>query len=439
MGMVMRPHAWHVVRPLAGLGRKRETVVRQKNLSAESRKAERLLLVAPRFPPECCGVGDFTAHLAAELASRGEDVVVLTQPAGGPRPAGVQILEAPLRGWGNLFRVLRVIEASGAGRVQLEYSSYGWGRFGFDFAVNALAWALRLRGIPVTLACHEHSIHWTMSPVALASGLLQRLHFALLYLAADEILANTPERVRRLGRWLPWMRERIHFRANGSNIPLHPLAPEQREAMRRERGADATTLVVAVFARFARAKNHAAAIHAVARLREKNRVQLWLLGDPADADAEYLAALRSLTRGLGADAFWSGHLAAGQVSMLLQAADVFVLPQADGHLTRSGAFMAAAAHGLPVVAVRNAENQPGFLHSEHVWLVDQGTSECIAAGLERLAADSALRQRLGKNLRSLYEAKYAWGRIRAGGSRPEPPHPRPVTDSPTTAGENTSR
>jgi glycosyltransferase involved in cell wall biosynthesis len=404
-------------------------------LTASSKTEGRLLLVTPRFPPECCGVGDFTAQLAAALVSGGEDVVVLTQPAAGPRPLFVPLVEAPLRGWRNLRGALRAIVASGASRVQLEYSSYGWGRYGFSFAVNALTFALRLRGIPVTLACHEHSIRFTAHPVALASGLLQRLHFFLLYLAADEILANTPERVHRLRQRLTWMRERIHFRPNGSNIPPRPIAAEQREAIRRERGADAGTLVVALFTRFARTKNHAAVIHAVARLRQGTRAQLWLIGDSREADAGYVAALQDMTRLLGRDVFWSGHATPEHVSALLQAADVFVLPQADGNLTRSGAFMAAAAHGLPVVAVRNPENQEGFLHGEHVWLVDKATPECIAAALERLAADPALRGGLGSRLRGLYDAKFSWERMLAGRPRERLAPQPPLADAPTAAGE----
>jgi len=106
--------------------------------------------------------------------------------------------------------------------------------------------------------------------------------------------------------------------------------------------------------------------------------------------------------------WWSGHLAADELSGYLQAVDIFVLPQPDGHLTRSSAFMAAAAHGLAVIAVRNEENQKDFAHGENVWLVDASRAELFALAFRQLADDAALRARLGENLRALYARKFAW-------------------------------
>jgi len=100
--------------------------------------------------------------------------------------------------------------------------------------------------------------------------------------------------------------------------------------------------------------------------------------------------------------------ALGELSGYLQAIDIFVLPQPDGHLTRSSAFMAAAAHGLAVIAVRNVENQKDFAHGENVWLVDASRAELFAQAFRQLADDAALRARLGENLRALYARKFAW-------------------------------
>ena len=70
--------------------------------------------------------------------------------------------------------------------------------------------------------------------------------------------------------------------------------------------------------------------------------------------------------------------------------------------------MAAAAHGLPVIAVQNAENQAEFAHGENVWVVEASQAELFTAAIAHLAEDAALRERLGRNLRQLYEARFAW-------------------------------
>lgn len=365
------------------------------------------LLITPKFPPACCGVGDFTAHLARTLQESGEDVLVLTKPAAGPRPAGIPVLEIPLRGWRSLRGVLNAIRSSQATQVQLEYSGYGWGRWGFSFSVNALAFALRLRGVPLTLGLHEMYLQFTARPFALLCALIQRIHFALLLLAAREIETNTPQRVRRVQRWLPWRAHTVRFRPTPSNIPVVPVLPKQREALRCERGASPDTMVVAVFGGFHPAKNYEAVVDAVVQLSRRLPVQLWMLGDQR-ASCAYVAGLRKRAEPLGPAAFWPGHAQAAEISCWLQAADIFMLPQSDGHLTRSGAFMAAAAHGLPVIAVRNLAEQPDFQHREHVWLVDSSSAESFATGIEQLARDADLRHALGMRLRSLYFSRFDW-------------------------------
>jgi glycosyltransferase involved in cell wall biosynthesis len=216
----------------------------------------------------------------------------------------------------------------------------------------------------------------------------------------------------------PWWRARLRYRPNPSNIPVAPLAPSERSALRRDRGVGSGEAVVATFGMFHRAKNYQAVIEAVKILRATLPVKLWMLGDVAMAAPDYRAQLQALVReaGIEGDVWWSGRLEAEEVSRALQAADVFVLPQADGHLTRSGAFMAAAAHGMPVVAVRNpaGRDQQEFTHGENVWLVERSAAEPIAAALRVLVEDPAVAGLLGCNLRRLYEAKFDWSQAIGG-------------------------
>jgi glycosyltransferase involved in cell wall biosynthesis len=179
--------------------------------------------------------------------------------------------------------------------------------------------------------------------------------------------------------------------------------------VRAARGAGAGTLVVAMFGMFAAWKKYEEVIHAVAALREQFDLQLWLLGDWTVADASYIRALRELiaSRKLEDICWWSGPLPAAEISAHQQAADIFVLPQADGDLTRSGAFLAAAAHGLPCVAVRNSANQVEFVPGENVLLVAGSNAPEFQSALTTLAANAKLREQLGLEARKLYESVFA--------------------------------
>ena len=376
----------------------------------------RIALITQRFPPLCCGVGDYALGLAQALGEQGHDVVVITQPGQGVRPVGIRVVEARLDGWGDLCGVLRVLERERVEQVQLEYSGYGWSRWGFSFWLNALVLALRWRGIPVNIGLHETYLNFLQHPRLIPIALLQRIHVWLLIVSSSRVFVNMPERRELLRRRLPWCAAKIQYRPNSSTIAVVPLPERERLDLRASRGAGPDDCVVATFGLFQKDKHFEAVIDAVAKARTARPLRLWLLGDPSGAGAAYLATLRERVRTLGIEekVSWSGYLAPEQVSAHLQAADLFLLPQPDGHLTRSSAFMAAAAHGLAVIAVRNGKNQDEFENGGNVLLVERSQAPEFAAGLEAIAGDPALAAKLGMNLRLTYEERFDWAVIVRG-------------------------
>lgn len=368
----------------------------------------KVLLISRRCPPLRCGVGDYAVELARFLQTRGEEVCILTEPADGPRPAGMRVIEQPMRGWRDLPSVLRAICDEKPGVVQLEYSQYGWSRWGCAFWLNALLAALRWRSVPVRLALHEFPILFRQHPKLTAFALLQRLHFWLLGAAANEIFTNTVERVAILHRWFPWRKSRVHYRPNSNCNPVFPFSEDDREALRKTRGVPPGSTVLVVYGFYGVGKNIETAIEASIEVQRQLAVQLWLLGDTTLTQRKRLARLRSLSAQLGHNAFWSGPLSPQEVSQYLQAADILLLPQPDGHLTRSSVFMAAAAHRMCVIAVRNEKCQREFTHGDNVWLVSEATPALFAQAISVLATMPALRARLGANLGELYTSTFSW-------------------------------
>lgn len=368
------------------------------------------VLISPKFPPEACGVGDYTYRLAQNMIARGEAVCVMTRAAGVSRPPDVRVMELPMRGWRDLGETLRAILKERPARVQLEYSPYGWSRWGCAWWLNALALRLRLAGVPFAVAFHEVPLHFIPRPDLLALGLAQRVHCWLLAATATGVISNTAQRIRMFRRWLPWHRETVVYRPNSATITVETINQEQRAELRRERGVARGALVACTFGMYQSGKNYEGLIKAVALARRTSEVRLWLMGDTRSmtcAQREKLDATVAAFQ-LQPATWWSGQMHAAAVSAHLQAADIFVLPQSDGHLTRSSAFMAAAAHGLAVIAVRNDVNQQEFTHGENVWLVDKSDAQHLASAIEHLAGDAGLRVRLGANLRSLYARCFDW-------------------------------
>jgi len=324
--------------------------------------------------------------------------------------------EIPMSGWNDLRPLLAAIERIAPERVQLEYAGYAWNRWGTPWWLNVLLFDLIRKRVPVCIGLHETPIHIRRHPLQFIVALAQWVHTGLLMAVVPRggMAVNMLSRVALLGRVFPWWRARLRYRPNPSNIPVVPLASSERAGLRRERGVASQEAVVVTFGMFHRDKNFEALIKAINILRGRMPVKLWMLGDVSMTTQAYRCQLETLVReaSLKRDVWWSGRLEATDVSRFLQAADIFMLPQPDGHLTRSGAFMAAAAHGLPVVAVRDptGRDQREFTHGENIWLVDRSAPEPIADALGTLIEDLTVAGLIGRNLKRLYEAKFKWSR-----------------------------
>ncbi len=263
------------------------------------------------------------------------------------------------------------------------------------------------------LALHEVPILFRQHPKLVPVALAQRLHTWLLSAAAHEVITNTGERVVQMRRWLPWRQATVRYRPNSNCNPVFTFPAEWRHVLREERGVQPGDLVLGVYGLFGAGKNTETAIRAVAQSRGELRLHLWLLGDHSGADPSYIAQLRRAAEPLGRRAWWSGPLSPEDVSRHLQALDILLLPQADGHLTRSGSFMAAAAHGLPIIAVRNDINQREFTHTENVWLINEPPEQTLPRAIRELALDNERRAKLARNVRALYRSTFDWPAVAA--------------------------
>jgi len=194
------------------------------------------------------------------------------------------------------------------------------------------------------------------------------------------------EDARRLG---------IHPRAvavrNGRDPALFHPDPEARRALRAELGAREGDCVVIAVSRLVRHKGHPELLQAMERA-PPNAV-LWVVGERLPSDhgedlepyfARAAAALGPRLRRLG-----YRH----DVARLLAAADVFALPSHFEGLPMS--VIEAMLTGLPVVATDIRGPREQVVDGETGFLVPPATVAPLAEAIARLAADPALRARMG--------------------------------------------
>jgi glycosyltransferase involved in cell wall biosynthesis len=86
----------------------------------------------------------------------------------------------------------------------------------------------------------------------------------------------------------------------------------------------------------------------------------------------------------------TGRLPEPEVSALLRAADVAVLPFTAGVTARNGAVLAALEHRVPTVATQANPPDPELEHERHLLLVPRRDSGALAASITRLLTDDEL-------------------------------------------------
>ncbi len=142
---------------------------------------------------------------------------------------------------------------------------------------------------------------------------------------------------------------------------------------------------------------------AVAELvRSRNDVLVRLAGTgPARPDVK--ARVRELKLN-GSWEFVGAYDGAVGCSAFMRTLDVFVLPSfAEG---TSKSVIEAMAHGLPIITT-NVGGSPDLLTSDAGILIPPGDSAALAAAMQRLASDPALRKRMGQAARDRYLKLFA--------------------------------
>jgi glycosyltransferase involved in cell wall biosynthesis len=348
----------------------------------------KVVLVSGSLPDIRCGIGDYTAHLAAELARLPElSVTVITSDSERVRTTAAAPAEVlPVGRWGlfDLPGLLRTIRRLQPDVVHVQYPAVGYGSaLGIVLLPLALRWLARLSTV---LTIHERrerrrAARWAIDLMALS---------ARAVILLDPIEADDLERNVIFGPPV----------LTGRMISTIPMAiGVDRDASRSRLGASKEDLVLVSFGLIHPRRRLEDILDALAALLAKALpARLWILGGEAEYDPktaqEYGRSLRQkvATLSLAPAVTWLDHADPAAVSATLAAADVAVLLYPDGASGRNTTLQAALEHGLPVVTTAGVATPAEMRQNHRLVFVPAGSHdgrELAAAVLEarRLAAD----------------------------------------------------
>jgi glycosyltransferase involved in cell wall biosynthesis len=276
----------------------------------------------------------------------------------------------------------------------VQYNPFSYARWGFAPWLPVELFRARRRR-RVALMVHEpyvpmRNVRWSLM------GAWQRLQLWLLWVSAGVVFASIEPWTTRFARWRP--RRPVHHLPVGSNLPD---GRARRDDARSRLGIAAGEVVLATLGSNSPAWLGAPVLAAAAAVATAGcPASALLLG--ADApEVEHLGDVLPVRR--------PGWLSDEDLAAAIAAADLFLVPLADGVSTRRTTLMAALQHGLPVVATRGPLTDRELLDAgDALRLVPVARTDLFAATARELAQAPAARVRLGEAGRALYERAFAW-------------------------------
>ncbi len=362
---------------------------RNRTGSGHQERCLRVIQVVGSFPPEPCGIGDYTARLTAALAQQGVEAVVLTRHSAGDRPSRVTTIDG-LRKWSlsGVAGLLRVVRGLRPDLIHVQYPGLG---YGYSLAPHLLTAFVALTRIPVVVTLHEYErAHW-----------LRRLSEALLAACATSVVFTTSQEqahaVRRIG-WLVPSLHCAHVIVIGSNLP-------EGEATG---AAGYNRSEFSYWGMFHPGKGIEKVLGGFAlAVRRAEDLRLTLVGARRQKDERYIERLQELVDRLGVRqrVMFCFDLSGEDTIGVLKRCCAVILPYGDGATFRRGTLVAALRLGLPVVSTRGPDTPSELVDERSIlFAADEGG---IADLLLRLRSESDLRDRLSSGAAALGE-RFDW-------------------------------
>jgi glycosyltransferase involved in cell wall biosynthesis len=344
--------------------------VEKNALSASDAPKLRVLLVCGSAPPMNCGVGDYTAGLARELAALGTlDIGLLTTRVPGraaDKIAGVEVLEAFEHWtWGSFAAARATLRGWPPDLLHIQYPAQGYDGL---LLTPLTQWFRRWRGRPVVATMHEHVMP-------------HRLGNLLMAQAANVIVSVRPNFRAGYRKGLSWttLLKPFHFIPNASTLPQVEPAPELVRAVRQRYGVPAGKALVAYFGLLYPRRG----VDQLFQIADPAAHHLVIVGGQTPQAAAYHQRLTELAtqKPWHGSAILAGFLPDREAAAVLASADAVVLPFVGGGGIWNTSLHAARLQGTFVVATSTDEH--GYDPRRNVYWARSGDIDDMRQALGR--------------------------------------------------------
>lgn len=357
----------------------------------------RVCMICPRYPPDRCGVGDYTALLARHLAECGVQVTVVTsrrRTSGAVRPGAVHTeirqgvrVAALVHGWG-WSSLPHLCSVAASGQFDLIHTQYQNVLYSRSAAITAFPLALRVLRprLATVVTVHDYGTPWPKRlRVRALAGPYGKAWFAAMLMASRRIVVTNEQdewRFLRQAFRYPVPAGRYTTIPVGSNLPVADAPPAGTMHAGTTVGyfgfvnpAKGVETLLKGF-REARRQTPALRLVMVCALRADDPYHRELLQTIAASDLRDAVTV-------------TGELEDAEAAATLARCSMVVLPFRDGVSLRRTTLMAALALGRPVISTCATVQPAALQEGRDVLLVPPSDAMALAHAITDLANDPA--------------------------------------------------
>ncbi len=322
----------------------------------------KIAVITGSYPPDTCGIGDYTGQLVNALHKKGIAAEVICRTDWRVR---------------NIASLVKSIRAVNPDIVHIQYPTAGFGKKLTPQLLSVI--------IPGVITVHEVS----------KAHILRKLSLYPFSLRAKHIVFTTPFERNFAIKGSPWISSRSSVIPVGSSI--------RTAGVKGDRDLNC----IVYFGLF-RPNKGIEDVFALASLIKTKGLQLYvrMIGKPFPVGSAYSRDLYRQSEELPIQ--WDRDLAEDEIAGLLARSGMAYMPFPDGASGRRTSLLALLANGVATITSRGTHT-PDSLERSVLFAQNPEEALCLA---EKMRKDNDLRMRLSENGRA-YAEMFSWDAIAA--------------------------
>lgn len=382
-------------------------------------------LITGEYPPMQGGVGAFTQEIAKALAQLGHEVHIITSRQARPlypKPSWRDLLKpidlgfaqlhprAKHWNWADVTLIADLVQEYNLELINIQYQAAAYNLH--NAAINFAPWRLK-QLVPTVVTFHDLRVPY-LFPKA---GWLRSWVIQWMCRQSHGVIVTNQEDYQFARQYRPKVpaKDWLRLIPIGSNITVHPSAPDQVAQLRQKLGLPANGFLLGYFGFLNPSKGADTLIDSLAQTAPHTHL-VFMGGRIGSSDHQtnslFLDQLQGQIGKLGLTerVHWTEFMPDEQLSAYLEAADLMVIPYQDGVSLRRGSLMAVLAHGRPLITSLPQITTPELVHGENIWFVPASNPSALAQAIERLQNNPILRQKLGQRATQIADL-FSWDKI----------------------------